>query len=127
MASYTKLFNQKLQELVTDLLSLYPDDRELKKIKMGLPMIIQANPKMTVKHFSEHVLPHKEQLLNRDFESIVKLAKEKVDKVDQEIVQQLDIVGIFSKINDRYEKMSEGNRDAIWKYATILIKLAERC
>jgi hypothetical protein len=130
MTSFTKLFNTKLEELVRDLATLYPDDRELKKIKMGLPMIIQANPKMTVKHFTKHVLPHKEQLLNRDFDSIVKLAKDKVKNVDQESVpqiQNLDIPGIFAKINDRYENMSENSRDAIWKYATILIKIAEKC
>lgn len=117
--SFLKIFNKKLVEFLEDLLTIYPDDRDLKKAKMGLPMLTQTNPRLTVEYFKANILPHKDQIMNKDSDGLLKLANEKLEQ-DQ-------LGAVFSKINQKYQEMSDANREVVWKYAQVLVMLCERC
>ena len=118
MSSYLKLFNQKLQEFLKDLLVLYPNDRELKKAKMGLEMILPSNPRIPLRFFQQSVLPNKNIILSKDLKDVVKKGREELG----------DHLGyIFDKIAKQYEEMSENNQENVMKYCKLLIMLAEKC
>jgi hypothetical protein len=116
--SFLKVFNQKLVEFIKDLLILFPDDQELKKAKMGLDMIIPANPRVTLNFFKKSVLPNKEIILSRNMEEFVRKGRE-------ELGEHLGY--IFDKVNVQFQEMSETNQENVMKYCKLLIMLAEKC
>ena len=118
MSSYLKVFNEKLVEFIKDLLILFPNDRDLKKAKMGLDMLIPNNPRGALTLFKQKILPHKELVLSMDIDKIL-------EKGRAELGEQLG--PIFDKISKDYKEMSDTNRENVTKYCKLLIMLAEKC
>lgn len=118
MSSYLKIFNEKLQEFIADLLRLYPSDQQLKKAKMGLSMIIPANPRVPLNFFKKSVLPNKEIILSQNMEEFVRKGREELGD---------DLGYIFDKVNSQFQEMSDSNRENVMKYCRLLIMLAEKC
>jgi hypothetical protein len=130
--SYLKIFNTKLQEFVNQLSKMYPEDKHLKKAKVGIRLANTIDEKLIVSHFKTHVLPHKVKILNRDINGIIEVAHEEVNKIDDKLKEQVnmksDVISeIFSETEERYRDMSETSRDAMWNYMKILILLSEKC
>jgi hypothetical protein len=122
------LFNVKLKEFINDLITVYPQDEDLYKFKTSVNMLLLVNEKQVIKIFKDFVYPkYKDHILNRDEKfflthdytddvSAVGATEQSPEFTDQLIV----------KIKSYWETMKDENKNIIWNYFTLLIKLVEK-
>jgi hypothetical protein len=129
---YRNVFNAKLIEFVNELSRLYPEDKHLKKAKVGIRLANTFDDSLLVTHFKEHVLPHKDKILKRDIQGIIEIAHEKVNEIGVDNIERANIKAdaiseIFAETEERLREMSDASKDATWNYLKILILLSEKC
>jgi hypothetical protein len=119
------LFNVKLKEFINDLITVYPQDNDLYTFKTSISMLLLVNDKQVIKIFKDFVYPkYKDHILNRDDTffldhdytddmSAVGVAEQSPEITDQLIV----------KIKSYWTTMDDDNKNVIWNYFTLLIKL----
>lgn len=118
------IFNQKLREFVNDLIAVFPNDTDLYSFKTSLNMIGLVNERQMIDLFIRFVhKSYKTQILNRD-ESFF-LTHTYNDEIshagDNNITSQL-----IAKIKSYWVDMSPENKDIVWTYFGVLIRLAEK-
>lgn len=118
------IFNQKLREFVNDLIAVFPTDTDLYSFKTSLNMIGLVNERQMIDLFIRFVhKSYKTQILNRD-ESFF-LTHTYNDEIshagDNNITSQL-----IAKIKSYWVDMSPANKDIVWTYFGVLIRLAEK-
>lgn len=120
------LFNIKLKEFVNDLLLLYPDDGNLHAAKKAILLLKTIDGKKTLQLFKVHIYDrYREQLyardetffMSKDYDEETKL----LGNVAENITQQL-----IDNIKQYWTQMSDKNKDTVWKYWMILLKLCEK-
>ena len=118
------IFNQKLREFVNDLIVVFPSDTDLYSFKTSLNMIGLVNERQMIDLFVRFVhKTYRTQILNRD-ESFF-LTHTYSDEIshteDNNVTTQL-----IAKIKTYWADMSHGNKDIVWKYFEVLIRLTEK-
>jgi ribosomal protein S17E len=120
------LFNTKLKEFVDDLLLLYPEDGNLHAAKKAILLLKTIDGRKTLQLFKVHIYDrYSKQLYDRDetffmtkdYEEETRL----LENVAENITQQL-----VDNIKQYWTQMSDKNKDTVWKYWLILLKLCEK-
>ena len=118
------LFNQKLKEFVNDLIAVFPNDTDLYSFKTSLGMIGLVKERQMIDLFVRFVHnSYKTQILQRDesFFLTHSYAEEISQAGDQSMTNQL-----ITKIKSYWSEMSADNKEIVWKYFDVLIRLAEK-
>nr|QOI90447.1 hypothetical protein HWQ62_00311 [Pyramimonas orientalis virus] len=121
------LFNVKLKEFINDLITVYPHDDDLYKFKTSISMLLLVNDKQVIKIFKDFVYPkYKDRILSRDEKFF--LNHDYTDDVvatqnteSPEFTDQLIV-----KIKSYWKTMTDENKNIIWSYFNLLIKLVEK-
>ena len=121
------LFNVKLKEFINDLITVYPQDEDLYTFKTSISMLLLVNDKQVIKIFKDFVYPkYKDHILQRDENFF--LTHDYTDDVNSvgqnespEFTDQLIV-----KIKSYWKTMTDDNKNVIWNYFTLLIKLVEK-
>ena len=120
------LFNTKLKEFVDDLLLLYPEDGNLHAAKKAILLLKTIDGRKTLQLFKVHIYDrYSKQLYDRDetffmtkdYDEETRL----LENVAENITQQL-----VDNIKQYWTQMSDKNKDTVWKYWMILLKLCEK-
>ena len=120
------LFNTKLKEFVDDLLLLYPEDGNLHAAKKAILLLKTIDGRKTLQLFKVHIYDrYSKQLYDRDetffmtkdYDEETRL----LENVAENITQQL-----VDNIKQYWTQMSDKNKDTVWKYWLILLKLCEK-
>jgi hypothetical protein len=120
------LFNTKLKEFVDDLLLLYPEDGNLHAAKKAILLLKTIDGRKTLQLFKVHIYDrYSKQLYDRDetffmtkdYNEETRL----LENVAENITQQL-----VDNIKQYWTQMSDKNKDTVWKYWLILLKLCEK-
>ena len=114
-------FNTQLVRFFEELVSSYPEEKE---IRMGLEAIQGAkkiNPKLILDLFGEHVYNDLHTYIKTEDEDyVLKYAHSKITNQFNEMSAALIIL-------DKYwGSMTEGNQKAIWNYLKVLCVLYEK-
>ena len=115
-------FNTQIENLITDLNKLYPNESDIKIFKEKFKLIKFANPRMIIENFIVYVYPYKEFIMNKKEEYFIE-DNNSIDREFKENEISLTKVINFKKL---WLKTSDENKDAIWKYFQVLIILSER-
>ena len=118
------IFNQKLKELVNDLIVVFPNDTDLYSFKTSLNMIGLVNERQMIDLFVRFVHnTYKAQILSRDesFFLTHTYSEEISHAGDDNVTNQL-----IAKIKSYWAEMSAENKNVVWKYFEVLIRLAEK-
>ncbi len=120
------LFNVKLKEFINDLITVYPQDDDLYKFKTSISMLLLVNEKQAIKIFKDFVYPkYKDHILNRDEKFFLTHDyTEDVNGVSEQAPEFTD--QLIVKIKSYWETMTDDNKNIIWNYFTLLIKLVEK-
>lgn len=119
-----ELFNIKLREFVNDLIVVFPNDSDLYSFKTSLNMIGLVNERQMIDLFVRFVhSAYRSQILSRDetFFLAHNYADELNSMSDQNVTEQL-----IQKIKSYWSDMSADNREIVWKYFEVLIKLTDK-
>lgn len=120
------VFNTQMTSFINDLILVYPNDNDLYTFKTSIKMLLLVDEKKVVNMFKEFVYSkYKVQIEKRDSDFFLKnnyddiVAQTKTDT--PEITAQL-----IKKIKSYWISMSNDNKEVVWKYFTVLIKLCEK-
>ena len=120
------MFNTQITSFINDLILVYPDDKDLYTFKTSLKMLLLYDDKKVINMFKEFVYSkYKVQIENKDSEFFLQNDYEDIitrtNADTPEITAQL-----INKIKSYWMSMSNENKDIVWKYFTVLIKVCEK-
>ena len=121
---YHDAFNNKLIELLNDMITTFPNICEdLKTLKHGINMIKNISPNMPQAFFYEHVcVPYEDKILAEDEEFF--LAHDYTD--DVKLIHGFNI-NFIGKVKSMWKDMNGENKQTIWKYMLVLMALSRKC
>lgn len=121
MSSPTKVFNEQLIRFFNELISSFPEERDIKSAVELIKFAKLSNPKMIVDIFYEHVYKSLNEPIKReDAQYIITYARTKAEKEFNEISPALSI---FDKY---WENMGNDSQKSIWNWLKVLCVLCER-
>lgn len=113
-----KVFNTQLEQFVTELRTLYPNDSDFGVFLTAVQHMKSYTPRKPVELFTEFVAgPYRAQIQERS-ESFF-LSKD----YSSELGGDFDFV---PKLKQYWAGMSKDSQEAAWKYLTLLLALADR-
>ena len=120
------LFNTQITSFINDLILVYPNDNDLYTFKTSIKMLLLYDEKKVINMFKEFVYSkYKVQIENRDSEFF--LQNDYEDILEQTKTDTPEItVQLINKIKTYWLSMSDKNKEVVWKYFTVLIKLCEK-
>ena len=115
---YLGKFNQTFSEFLEDIIRVFPDDSELRMYYLAIQAAAALKPTLVAKVFRKRVAePFGPQILARD-ESF--FLSHDYDDMKNEFTQASKII---DKIKGYWGGMSVENREIVWKYFRVLVKL----
>lgn len=114
------LFISQLDAFVAELMNHFSDERELILFCEKYNMVKGANNKMVIDSFVQYVLPLKEKIMTKD-ESFFLNGGGQEEIADDYGSRLRDILK-----NVWITKMDEANREIVWKYFAVFIKIIEK-
>lgn len=115
-------FNTQVENLITDLGKLYPNESDIKIFKEKFKLIKFANPRMIIENFIAFVYPYKQFIMNKKEEYFL----EDNNSIDREFKENDISLTKVINFKNLWLKTSDENKEAIWKYFQVLIILSER-
>lgn len=120
--SNTKKFNLTINNLIDDILLVFPDYQHLKSFKEKYNLLIKYNPKKPLTYFKDTVYNYKDKIINKEEDYFIKKEYntdlEKIGDNEWYLDQVLNI-------KELWVKLSNENKETIWTYFNILIKLTD--
>lgn len=121
MSSPTKVFNEQLIRFFNELISSFPEERDIKSAVELIKFAKISNPKLIVDIFYEHVYKSLNEPIKReDAQYIITYARTKAETQFNEISPALSI---FDKY---WEHMGDDSKKSIWNWLKVLCVLCER-
>lgn len=113
---YQKAFIQQLLNFVTEFYQTYPELVELKKAKAQLEVICSLNHTMVINTFMKYANEYEEKISNKDETFFMNF----------EDIQNEDAMDIIKIIKDLWKDMTPNNKESVWKYLQVLIKIGKK-
>jgi len=113
-------FFSQFSEFLTQLETLFPEDPDFPTYRTGMSMLQRMNPGMVISEFKEHVFPFEKVIRAKNSDFFMNYAFSEIngDNTMEEIIK---------KLKNMWATLSDGNKEAIWKYIILLVDLAQRC
>jgi len=117
-----KTFNTQFFAFLSDIMVIFPDNKEVAKGKKSFELISMANPSIIIKIWNSHVNRlYKDHIDNGDLDYFI----EKDYSSDLQTAPNAEeVLRIINMIRDPIRHMDETNRSHTRKYLQILSKLS---
>tara|TARA_B100000900_G_scaffold130914_1_gene110734 strand:- start:720 stop:1124 length:405 start_codon:yes stop_codon:yes gene_type:complete len=127
---FYEIFNKKLQELLSDLIVVFPDDKDFKLFKNSVRLITLADVKKPLQMFKLSLTDEYKRnieerntdfFLNNDYSDVLNNDIIKQTMNDDDVNKKL-----INKLKGYWKDLNDNNRDTIWTYFNILLKLSNK-
>jgi hypothetical protein len=127
---FYEIFNKKLQELLSDLIVVFPDDKDFKLFKNSVRLITLADIKKPLQMFKLSLTDEYKKnieerntdfFLNNDYSDVLNNDIIKQSMNDDDVNKKL-----INKLKGYWKDLNDNNRDTIWSYFNILLKLSNK-
>lgn len=128
MSDLTK-FNLQCENLINDLIKILPDEKDLKVAYEQFSFLKSANAEFALRGFLKYVYPCKDHIMNKDEEFFLgNGVNQEVNKFisNEKINNDYAIDKVLNLKNFWKSKLSNDDKEVIWKYFQVLIVLCER-
>jgi hypothetical protein len=123
MTTILSAFNNHFLEFVQDILTIFPDNHDLKKAKAGLEMLKKANPRIIIQFWKTYIVEHYDnQIENGDISFFL----------DKDYTKDIQNNGADNKILTSIEKirapikdMGKENQAKCMEYIQNLTKISK--
>lgn len=113
-----KTFFHQFNEVVDQLIGMFPDDQNFKMFKTFLGMLQRTNPTIVISTFYEHVsTKYEKQIDSRDENFLVSYTPADYGA---------DVTDIISSLRPYWKSLSTTSKDALWQYIYILKELTKK-
>lgn len=114
-------FTTQLVNFFEELQETFPEERDIRMATEAITGARKVNPRLVLDLFYEHLyVDFHRAIADRQVDRIIAQARQKVATQFNEI---MPAITLFDK---HWAGMAEPNREAIWKYLTVLCVLCER-
>lgn len=138
MESNLTKFNNQLDQFLTELRDLLPDQVQIRVVQDKLRMVRSMSSRIVMEGFAQYVLPYQAQILNQDesffLDNGENLVNTKYDEAIRSIpavetndVSKDDVMKAFRMIKNIWSnRLSTENKQIIWNYFKVLVVLCKR-
>jgi hypothetical protein len=117
-ATLLKTFFHQFNEVVDQLVDMFPADQNFKIFKTFLGMLSRTNPTLVISTFHEHVAMKYESQINlRDEKFLVSYTPAEYGS---------DVTDIIASLRPHWSTLSRQSKDALWQYIYILKELSKK-
>lgn len=116
--SYLKIFITQLLNFIDDLILLYPSDNDFKLFKNGINLLNRTNPRKIVHLFREYVDKYEQRIMSRDETFFLQNDYDEIQKTE-------NILESMNKLKNYWKDLNDSNKEKVWKYFEVLIKLSK--
>lgn len=116
--SYLKIFITQLNAFIDDLILLWPNDNDFRVFKNGVGLLNKTNPRKIVQLFNEYVHKYETKILEKDETFFLENEYNEIEKTE-------NILNSMNKLKTYWGDLSDQNREKVWKYFEILLKLSK--
>lgn len=117
---YLTKFNEVFQDMIRDLVNVFPTDAELRLYEFGLKATFAADKFMVSRIFNENVaIPYGDVIKQKDEAFFI-------NKSYEEYTSYQDVGDIVSKLKKCWSELSDENKSIVWKYLTVLVNLNQK-
>lgn len=115
---YLTKFNQLFCDMVSELVTVFPSDPELRLYKFAVDTTIASDAYYVSRIFNEYVaIPYGDKIKIKDETFFVEKDYQEYAYGDQ------NTMDVFKKLKTCWTDLNDENRAAIWKYLTVMLNL----
>lgn len=118
VSQYVTAFNKHLDDFVTGVIDLFPQDKDFRMARSSLNLLKTVNEKYPVSFFQVYVKGFEKQIEEKNADFFLK-------KDYSNDVQEKDF-NIISRLKKYWSQLETANQDKIWKYMQGLLKLSQK-
>tara|TARA_B110001469_G_C9547915_1_gene271889 strand:+ start:243 stop:614 length:372 start_codon:yes stop_codon:yes gene_type:complete len=119
MTTILTAFNTQLINFTDELIILCPEEHDFKVFKNGILLLKRTNPRKIIELFNVYVVKYKESILEKN--ETFFLDNNYNDDIDTDDIENL--YSIINKLKKYWCSLSDSNKETVWKYLQVLIKL----
>ena len=123
MSKTIKTFNNQIYNLVNTLSKRFPQDKDIKLAVTVIETLKATNPKKSIDVFLLYAYKYRDRIMTQE-ESFF-LEKEYSTASSEEVKSQFS-VNIIQNLKDNWGSLDANERENIWKYLKVLIKLTDK-
>tara|TARA_Y100001970_G_scaffold294318_1_gene450457 strand:- start:9633 stop:10025 length:393 start_codon:yes stop_codon:yes gene_type:complete len=129
MDKYYTIFNTKIIEFLNDLIRIFPNDNDFKMYKNAITLVKLADEKKPLEfyqifvtdEYKEHINNKNEKFfLEHDYKEILN-SKELNKELDGNVNNK-----IVNKLKGYWSQLSTENKEIVWNYFTLFLKISEK-
>lgn len=121
--SNIKKFNLTINNLVNDIILVFPDYEYLRVFKEKFNLLIKFNARKPIEYFKTGIYIYKEPIVNQNEDFFIKRNyNEDIKDLQYDSQWSLDQV---LNLKELWGKLDDKNKKVIWIYFNVLIKIVE--
>ena len=123
MSAIVNTFNLQLINLATVLSKRFESDNDLKLAVTGIQTLKKANSNKNIEMFTMYVYKYREKIMDKNEDLLLD-----TDFIIENNQSDSDTSAfdIMSKLKDKWKTLESDEKDNIWKYLQVLIKLTDK-
>ncbi len=118
--SYLKSFTKVLEDFITELSEMYPQDKEIDLAKNTIYLLKKTNPRKLIEFFYQYFLQFEQKINNKDESFFINR------DYDNDVSEYVKSLNVITNLKKYWKLMSEQTKDNIWLYIQVLIKLCKK-
>jgi hypothetical protein len=130
-------FNNQLDQFLTEIYQLLPDQVQLRVVQDKLRLVRSMNSRIVIEYFSQHILPFQDKIINQDDSFFIENGEQLVGSKYDENIQKIqnlqadvsrdEVIKVFRMIKGIWSnRLSIENKQIIWDYFKVLVVLCKR-
>ena len=123
MSNTIKTFNNQIYNLVNTMSRRFPNDKDIKLAVTVIETLKSTNPKKSIDVFLLYAYKYRDRIMAQ--EEAFFLEKE-YSTANQEEIKKKFSVNIIQNLKDNWSSLDMNERENIWKYLKVLIKLTDK-
>lgn len=123
MSNTIKTFNNQIYNLVNTMSRRFPNDKDIKLAVTVIETLKSTNPKKSIDVFLLYAYKYRDRIMAQ--EEAFFLEREYSTANSEEIKKKFS-VNIIQNLKDNWSSLDMNERENIWKYLKVLIKLTDK-
>lgn len=121
--SLLSAFNTQVENFLTELTEMYPDDKDLAFGKTSVYLLKKTNPRHIHSLFYNYAYPYKEKVLRKDESFFLEKDESKYFYSEE---SRKNYFSTILNLKKYWKGMSTESKEQIWTYFLVLFKLSDK-
>ena len=122
MSTFLGAFNNHLGDFIDDLLSIFPNDIDLKTVRKAFSTLRRLNPRAIIRIWHEYSAKYASQIEQGDITFFI---ENKYDKELNSLKEGDEVNDIIERLREPVRNMDDKNKHKAMKYIQNLTKISE--